>query len=184
MMRQMQSRMTSDVLTYRNEIPVIMPERKSSSAYSAYDIISESPSLTQLITDLIKEFFQNLQESSVPDWFPKIIRKILYLNSLQYDWDTYGAKPISLDVIAGSIRLLFGISKASTLEPYVFPTAGGGIQFEWHTQTVDLEIEVTDKASAIVIYEGPGQTSDDGDDWEQSIYAEDLSRLIQCVNNL
>lgn len=117
-------------------------------------------------------------------WFSNVINKISKFRMLQENWDEYGAKTISTKAIFDAVRLLSEISQASTPEPYIFPTATGGIQIEWHTEKADLEVEVTDDASIIVIYEGPGKKEKDGDDWEQKIYSEDLSRLISCIEHL
>ncbi|MCX6647577.1 MAG: hypothetical protein NTY09_14635 [bacterium] len=163
-------------------IPVSTPSQSydyQSSAYSGSGILnSQERRLNQeekLVTDIL---FPKTK------WFNTILQKINKLSSLPLNWDEYGAKKIGREVIIGAIQLLSTISQESTPEPYVFPTATGGIQIEWHTEEVDLEVEVTEDGSILVVYEGPDQHDEDGDDWEQKIYSQDLSRLIDCIKHL
>lgn len=51
------------------------------------------------------------------------------LAALQSDWDGYGAAPLTYE----AKKVIEGMS--------VVPTNSGGVQFEWHTEGWDVEVE-------------------------------------------
>ncbi len=59
--------------------------------------------------------------------------------SLAPGWDSYGAPKISLRAVHLAQVLLLLTGTASTAS--IVPTSIGGVQLEWHTKDVDLEIE-------------------------------------------
>ncbi len=114
------------------------------------------------------------------DWYNKMIKSVIDFRALSPNWDGYGALEICVGVIADAIRLLSEIIRDDTPEPYIFPTPQGGVQFEWHTEKIDLEIEIVPDSKVIVLYTDPDGTDEE---WEQSISA-DISKLIKCVKYL
>lgn len=51
--------------------------------------------------------------------------------------------------------------QATTLAPILVPTAGGGLQLEWHSRGWDVEVEIPPKGAVALVIEGA-----DGTDWE------------------
>ena len=58
-------------------------------------------------------------------------------------WDSYGAPAIDANAITQASKVLQSVTEPNTPAPYVLPTPRGGVQFEWHTKEIDLEIEVS-----------------------------------------
>lgn len=56
---------------------------------------------------------------------------------LNFDWNGYGAEPIS------------GIATATAKNLAVFPTPRGGVQFELHAGDSDVEIEIDAKGQVV-----------------------------------
>lgn len=69
--------------------------------------------------------------------------RLEHLKTLKKDWDSYGADPLSPDVIA-RVREVLEMLKAANWEvPYVIPCVNGEtIQLEWHSNGRDEEWEI------------------------------------------
>ena len=87
-----------------------------------------------------------MKEHTLPPWLTTsavgIIRELL---DLPAGWNSYGAKPVDAAAAAAALNLLVRSCKSSTPEPAIVPTNAGGTQIEWHTQGVDLELEIDPK---------------------------------------
>ncbi len=114
-------------------------------------------------------------------WFEIALQKLIDLEDLKDNWDSEGAPPIDIDCIFSAILLLAQITQDNTPEPYVFPTIQGGIQFEWHTKKVDLEIEIVDPLTVVVLFDDEEEKEHD---WEQKLTQNDLPKLIDCIIQL
>lgn len=77
----------------------------------------------------------------LPAWVEPTVRSTDRLLRLGPDWDTYGGCPVDLKCAVAAIRLAFNTLRDDTPVPSVVPTSRGGLQLEWHTRGVDLEIE-------------------------------------------
>ena len=79
-------------------------------------------------------------------------RSVRSLAVLAPGWDGAGAPAISGDVVMYGLKTLTGMRVPKKAPPSVVPTTGGGLQFEWHTQThhVELEFEKLGKFSLYV----------------------------------
>ena len=71
------------------------------------------------------------------------IRQALALRQLSRGWNSYDARAISDRAVAHAIRfLLYTASDIKAIaRPSVVPTVRGGVQLEWHSGGVDLEVE-------------------------------------------
>jgi hypothetical protein len=75
-----------------------------------------------------------------PKWFSVTLASLTRLLNLQDNWDSYGGrKPQHIAVIQG-LKLLSQVMANNTPAPSVVPLSDGGIQFEWHRKSQDLEI--------------------------------------------
>jgi len=78
-----------------------------------------------------------------PASFLKSAGAVVDLLNLPAGWNSYGAKPIAPQNAVAAIRLLAGILSADTLpSPIVVPRVRGGIQLEWHSGVVDIEVYI------------------------------------------
>jgi len=83
------------------------------------------------------------QHRDPPEWSKETEETLRGFTTLPEGWDSYRAMGIEAHVVDAAIELLHRIVQNNTLKPAVVPTNRGGIQIEWHTQGVDLEIEIT-----------------------------------------
>jgi len=88
-----------------------------------------------------------------PAWFMDIVNRLVTLSQLTDDWDSYGAEPIAVDALKSAFELVASTMSDDTPTPGIVPTPGGGIQFEWHTANIDLEVEIAPSGFLSVFYE-------------------------------
>jgi hypothetical protein len=110
---------------------------------------------------------------------PEIAQTLSSLLALPTNWDSYGARPIDPQCVAYALNLLRSTMRPETPAPAVVPTSLGGVQIEWHTKGLDLEIEIRSPGQSYVLYEDHR----DGAKWEGEIAA-DLAPLRQLISNL
>jgi hypothetical protein len=106
-------------------------------------------------------------------WFLDGVDEILRLTQLKTGWDGDDARPVSIESLYTATRLLAYVVNKNTPSPYIFPLPDGGIQFEWHTEEIDLEIGLSGNSEVVVLYRGPDNIATA---WE--------SRLIEAVSRL
>jgi hypothetical protein len=75
-----------------------------------------------------------------PPWLEGIANRCQEFTELASNWDTYGAPPVSSITARAAVTLLARMAPAGLPAPHVFPTAQGGVQFEWQMHGRELEI--------------------------------------------
>lgn len=78
-----------------------------------------------------------------PAWIAPTAGALADLLELPSNWNSYGAHPVDAALIQTAFGLL--VNAGSEWEfppPIVVPTSRGGVQLEWHTRGIDLELEV------------------------------------------
>lgn len=118
-------------------------------------------------------------EGERPAWFKRTVDRLNDFLRLPEDWDGYGAKPVNPRCVLEALRLVLDIIRADTPAPSFVPLALGGIQFEWHENGIDLEVEVR-SPSELLVYCLDSQT---GSEHELEL-SHNLSALVQFVDNL
>ena len=69
------------------------------------------------------------------------IQAITDLLELPRNWDSYGAPRIAPQNIREALWFTKNIMRPDAQAPQVVPTVRGGVQLEWHTDGVNVEIE-------------------------------------------
>ncbi len=111
-------------------------------------------------------------EENEPAWLAPTLRTLAEILQLRPDWDSYGARIIDPDAVADALTLLTETMHMHTPPPIISPTNRGGIQLEWHTRGIDLEIERTAPDRVHVFCEDDRH----GTEWEGDLSV-DFSRL-------
>src|SRR5687768_491011 len=76
------------------------------------------------------------------------------LAELREDWDSYGAIPPSPMALERAWHHASALVEHGLAMPEVFPTRSGGIQLEWHRESVELEWEIdADGATGVFIFD-------------------------------
>ena len=71
----------------------------------------------------------------------QLLMKLNELAALPNDWDTYGASRITQKAIDAATIFLNVLYIDDGFRPQIVPTSRGGLQFEWHQNGYDIEIE-------------------------------------------
>lgn len=90
---------------------------------------------------------------TAPESLLPTIQSMGNLVNLLPDWDSFGAQAVDPARFISALRLLPHIIRENIPVPSVVPTGQGGIQFEWHTRGIDLEIEVLSLQRQRVFFE-------------------------------
>lgn len=112
------------------------------------------------------------QKNEQPVWLIPVVKMVGDLLNLPENWDSYGAHPINPMAAAFALQLLSETMRADTPVPVVVPTSSGGVQLEWHTRGIDLEVEIRSSSRLYVSYEDHRH----GVEWEGELTS-DLTRL-------
>jgi hypothetical protein len=113
-------------------------------------------------------------------WVRPMLEEFADLLSLPANWDSYGAREIDLSCVKFAFEKLLPLAmRPKTPLPSVVPTTRGGVQLEWHTRGIDLEVEVIAPGRLYAAYEDQRT----GQFWEEEIRS-DLSKLDQSFDEL
>ena len=115
-------------------------------------------------------------EGDAPPWAAPTLQRMGELLELAPDWDTYGAYPISPNHINTALDLLVAVMRDDTPAPTVVPTNRGGVQLEWHTRGIDLEVETLAPHRFLVAFEEAAANQER--EWELTT---NLTPLVDCL---
>ena len=114
------------------------------------------------------------------EWLVPLVTKICELGFLSENWDSYGARTISLQNAASALSVLLEVVTENTPVPSIVPTCYGGLQAEWHIGGVDLEIEFESPQAISLSFED-ADGEEDLDNVEIATIRDRLERLRRRV---
>ena len=106
-----------------------------------------------------------------------IAAKLNAFLALPPGWNSYGASPIREESVETTWRLLSCVLEPRMPLPYVVPLPTGGVQLEWHTERIDLEIEIEGPDRMAVYY----QLGEEERECEVSV---DLTPIVEAMELL
>ena len=114
------------------------------------------------------------RDSRMPQWHAVVKQRLHDLLKLEANWDSYGANAPSRLSANDLLSVLALIMNEDTPAPSIVPCVRGHFQAEWHTNGVDLEVEV------VTLTEIPTSYVDATTDWECT-FDFDFTKLIKAV---
>jgi hypothetical protein len=120
--------------------------------------------------------------TSAPTWLRAVQGQIEECSRLEAGWDSYSARPISSATCAAAYRIVRELATRSTPVPSVVPTSDGLIQFEWHTNNIDLEVRVLSTTKIEVSCEDARGTLASMEDAEFSYDFRDVKKAIDVLS--
>jgi hypothetical protein len=75
-------------------------------------------------------------------WQIEVQSRLLKYVKMQKGWDSYDAPPVGWDTGMFVLSVLNDVMRTRTPIPQVVPSAGGGVQLEWHQKGIDLELHI------------------------------------------
>lgn len=86
-------------------------------------------------------------------WFQTVIEKLERLTTLEEDWDSYGAAPVSSDSIRVAIEIAGYISRIENVpEPAVGAAPNGHVGFSWDGGPWSLDAEILPEGRIKYVY--------------------------------
>ena len=110
-------------------------------------------------------------------WQMRVLSRVFELIELEPNWDSYGASVPTEAAGDALMDVLRSIMRPETPTPSIVPTPEGHFQAEWHTNGVDLEIEVVSPTEVVVSYSGRTPPWDD-------VLSHDFGKLLPAVDEL
>ncbi len=107
------------------------------------------------------------------------IEKLAELLRLPSNWDTYGATMILPEAVVRAIQFIDQMIDNNTPLPSIVPTTNGGIQLEWHTRGIDIEVDLSSASAWEVFWEDHLE----GSQWE-GIVGQDRSEFQKIIRKL
>lgn len=122
-------------------------------------------------------------EGNVPDWFTDAVKKLLMLRELPENWDSYGARQVTVQSFETALLLTSRISEGSPL-PSIVPTPTGGVQLEWHLFGIDLEVDITPEGNYSMSFEDETGEIKPFEDYPDFRSAENFGPLLDFVGQI
>jgi hypothetical protein len=88
---------------------------------------------------------RNSPAPSVPittEGYVQTVQTLIRLLELPGGWNSYKASPIRKENVNVAVELLARLMRANTPAPNVVPKVRGGVQLEWHTRGVNIEVAI------------------------------------------
>jgi len=114
-----------------------------------------------------------------PAWIESTLEVLERLLEMREGWDSYNARAIDPANVRTAIELAAALMHDRTPAPSVVPTSAGGVQLEWHTRGIDLEIEIGSPSRISACFEDQRTHSA----WEAE-QLDDFSRLRSALREL
>jgi hypothetical protein len=118
-------------------------------------------------------------QGEAPGWVQTTLQTLGQLLTLPRNWDSYGSRPVDPASVWATWRLLLAMMRDDSPVPTVVPTSRGGVQIEWHTRGIDLEIEVATAQRLHVSFEDAVA----GEAWEKQV-TDAARELSPCIARL
>lgn len=85
--------------------------------------------------------FVAVVEAEPPRWLLPTLEALGALFELSAGWDGYDSPSVQPPYVESALDVILGVMRDDSPTPSVVPTSRGGVQIEWHTRGVDLEVE-------------------------------------------
>ena len=116
----------------------------------------------------------------MPTWMKATLKQLEEISTLERNWDSYGAPVIAPSRIAQAYNVVQSVMHDCAPPPILLPTSDGGIQIEWHTHGVDLEISLVSDADLDISFE---DLREEFPSFE-GVLISDVTQLVQYVRVL
>lgn len=150
---------------------VLAPDLISVRGYRAPEYPQSSSSLIGLLAPIRRLFEARFSwseqtfDQELPVWVEPTIERIVELVDLQPGWDSYDAKPPTIENVTMALQILSAVMSEGAQEPWIGPLPGGGIELDWQQPSGDIEIAVEGADSALFI----GEQEIASEEWAQGL---------------
>lgn len=154
----------------RAKVPTASPLAGMLTAKAKPDVVVTCPS---------RGIFLLTNVGARPSWLEQTMEGLCAIIALPAGWDSYGANRIDPSIVKGALRTMLETFVQETPPPSVVPTSRGGLQLEWHTKGIDLEVEFVTPSRILVSFDDPAA----GESWDRE-FTGDLRPLVDAIQRL
>ena len=152
-------------LTDRRQEIYIEPIQRSPEEFASREVLSATPCSMIAIVERPSAAHRLTVEIHMPGTPPlmKALKDCLPMLRLSRGWDGVDAPPIDSATIEAAFKALVAFRSADSSLPQWTPTRNGGVQLDWHENSIDLEIAFEPDAA-----DGYAGLNDNlsGDEWD------------------
>jgi len=113
-------------------------------------------------------------------WLDAAATHLAAFLELPKNWDSYGARPISISTVQEVSQLLTRLWDLGLPAPQLVPTAKGGVQLEWDAKGVALELELEPGGRMLAVFDDPART----ESWERELPPSDLAPVSDALRRI
>ena len=135
------------------------------------------PSKVRRVTSATARRPVALRGNATAPAYVSTINKLINLLELPGGWNSYNAKPIRKENVTFAVSLLGRVMYENTPAPHVIPKVRGGVQIEWHTRGIDIEIDIDSPANARLSAEDIRFKDSVDEQLDEAVLAEWIDRL-------
>ncbi len=73
-------------------------------------------------------------------WARPVVERLEELTRLPRNWDSYGGVAVTSASASEALWFLARLLEPGSIAPWVVPLSDGGVQLEWHTGNLDVEV--------------------------------------------
>jgi hypothetical protein len=92
-------------------------------------------------------------DGAEPPWLRSTARALASLLNLKPGWNSYAAPQIDRAAVIKALQLLDQTMPDLAPPPSVVPSSRGGVQLEWHTHGIELEVLILSSGEFSVYFE-------------------------------
>lgn len=112
--------------------------------------------------------------------YVETVTKLIDLLELPGRWNSYNAQPIKKENVIIAVDLLARLMVEGTPAPQVVPKVRGGVQLEWHTRGMNIEIEIDSPENLKFVAEDLHSPEESGDeDFDEPTLRNWVARLSE-----
>ncbi len=154
-----------------NELQVWRPTDKFNVALSLESVPDDRVAYARSESEAIQVGVRD--RPALPEWVGAVLEQVRDLSTLQSNWDTHGAGPISTQVWMATLSSLSSVMPFEGPAPELVPTSSGGLDIEWQGTWGYLSIQVRPHKEPVAYYSNPH------DEWEET-----LARRLRMVRSI
>jgi hypothetical protein len=110
--------------------------------YADPSTVEWMPEPADLAMGLAAAVWEAESYSQDSNWQERVDQRLKELSRLRSGWDGYAAEPPNGLVAAFASAVLQSVMGSTIPSPSIVPAHGGGLQLEWHTGGLDIELMI------------------------------------------
>jgi hypothetical protein len=114
------------------------------------------------------------------EWLKPVVQRLTEICALPVGWDGYRGRPTRFDIASFTFSMLQNICAPDSPAPSLVPLSSGGLQVEWHTDQIEIELTVHAPYSVQAWITDPTL----GDDGVERPLTTDYSSILPWVQRL